>query len=188
VDLEHGELTVRAENAKDKETRILPISARLKAVLETAKTDPAGNRFAPTAYVFGDGIGLRLRSIKTAWDTAVLLSRGVKPEREDNGRLSADCRAELKAANLHFHDLRHEAGSRLLKAGWPPHHVKDMLGHADVKTTDTYLNVTVAGLDESMRKFDQARANLQEFASEAPKDQRFPCKPEPAESAKVSVN
>jgi hypothetical protein len=29
---------------------------------------------------------------------------------------------ELRAINLHFHDLRHEAGSRFIEAGWPIHH------------------------------------------------------------------
>ena len=43
VNLERGELTIRAENAKDGDSRVLPISARLAAVLKMAKTDPAGN-------------------------------------------------------------------------------------------------------------------------------------------------
>jgi site-specific recombinase XerD len=42
--------------------------------------------------------------------------------------------------DLHFHDLRHEAGSRFLGAGMPLHHVKEMLGHANISQTDTYLN------------------------------------------------
>ena len=37
--------------------------------------------------------------------------------------------------DLHFRDLRHEGGSRLLEAGWPLHYVRDMLGHADISTT-----------------------------------------------------
>ena len=57
-----------------------------------------------------------------------------------------------------FHDLRHEGGSRLLKAGWPLHHVQEMLGHASIGQTSTYLNVAKGGLHESMRKTDEARA------------------------------
>jgi len=171
VDLGRGELTIRAENAKDNETRILPVSARLKAVLEMAKTDPAGNRFAPTAYVFGDDIGRHVGSMKTAWENAVLLARGITPERTGNGALTATCRAAYRAADLHFHDLRHEAGSRLLEAGWPLHHVKEMLGHADVKTTDTYLNVTRLGLAESMRRFQRCT----DVAQKPSDEQRLPC-------------
>ena len=60
------------------------------------------------------------------------------------------------ACSLHFHDLRHEAGSCLIEAGWPVHHVQEMLGHADLKQTSTCLNVTLSGLKESMRKLDEA--------------------------------
>jgi integrase len=52
--------------------------------------------------------------------------------------------------DLHFHDLRHEAGSRLLEAGWPIHHVKEMLGHANL----SYLNAGRMGLQDSMQRFD----------------------------------
>jgi len=60
-------------------------------------------------------------------------------------------------ANLHFHDLRHEAGSRLHEAGMPLHHVKEMLGHASLDQTTTYLNVQIEGLQASMRQIDEAR-------------------------------
>jgi integrase len=43
--------------------------------------------------------------------------------------------------DLHFHDLRHEAGSRKLEAGFGLHEVSAFLGHADVTTTARYLNV-----------------------------------------------
>lgn len=66
-------------------------------------------------------------------------------------------RAHLHRIDLHFHDLRHEAVSRWIEGGWPIHHVQQMLGHADLKQTSTYLNATVKGLEESMRRLDQAR-------------------------------
>jgi integrase len=42
-------------------------------------------------------------------------------------------------------------------AGMPIHHVQELLGHADVKTTGIYLNATATGLHESIRQFDEAR-------------------------------
>ena len=54
VDLERGELTIRAEKAKDGDTRVLPMSSRLKAVLKMAQTDPAGNNYPAEAFVFGE--------------------------------------------------------------------------------------------------------------------------------------
>jgi integrase len=59
--------------------------------------------------------------------------------------------------DLHFHDLRHEAGCRWLEAGIPIHHVQEMLGHANISQTSTYLHATETGLAESMRKFDASR-------------------------------
>ena len=64
------------------------------------------------------------------------------------GRLSAECRAKLAEVDLHVHDLRHEAGSRKLEAGWPLHAVSVWLGHADVTTMARYLNVKDDHLQE----------------------------------------
>ncbi len=83
-------------------------------------------------YVFGDAIGEKVSDPKKAWAKTC----------ERSG-----------ITDLHFHDLRHEAGSRLLEAGWPLHHVQEMLGHAALKQTSTYLNVTQVGLQDSMRRF-----------------------------------
>jgi integrase len=56
------------------------------------------------------------------------------------GTLASESRAQLEEIDLHFHDLRHGAGSRCLEAGWPIHHVNEMLGHAKISQTDTSLN------------------------------------------------
>ena len=65
---------------------------------------------------------------------------------------------------MHWHDLRHEAGSRWIEAGWPIHHVQQMLGHADLKQTSTYLNATVSGIEASTRRMDLERGLLQSLA------------------------
>ncbi len=59
--------------------------------------------------------------------------------------------------DLHLHDLRHEGGSRLLEAGWPLHEVQQMLGHANIEQTSTYLNATLRGLHRSMKALDRSR-------------------------------
>ena len=143
VDLGRREMRILAHTAKDNEDRILPISARLLAVLEMARHDPAGQVLGPEAYVFGTAVGERTKSIKAAWQTT--------------------CR-KAGIRDLHYHDLRHEAGSRFLEAWWPLHEVQYMLGHADIKTTSTYLNVTLPRLHQSMRRFDQSRHVCTTFA------------------------
>ena len=37
------------------------------------------------------------------------------------------------------------------------HEVRDLLGHANVSQTDTYLSAKIVGLRESMKRFDAAR-------------------------------
>ncbi len=54
VSLDRSELVIQAEKAKTRSARIIPISSRLKGVLEMRRHDPAGEPFAPEAYVFGD--------------------------------------------------------------------------------------------------------------------------------------
>ena len=46
----------------------------------------------------------------------------------------------------------------------PIHHVKELLGHANIKTTDTYLNATRLGLQESMRKYEESRKSCTDVA------------------------
>ena len=107
-----------------------------------SRDSPAGVLFPSCAYVFGDEIGQRVGSVRRAWQTAVLRAHGQKPAwiwkkktgPNDKGstRLSRESEAAYRAINLHFHDLRHEGGSRLLEAGWLVHYVQHMLGHASL--------------------------------------------------------
>ena len=119
MNLKRREITIRGERSKTRTGRVIPISARLLAVLEMAKTDPAGQEFGPEAFVFGDAIGQPVTDIKRAWETAVVKAHGHRPAWTRDNALCAASREAFRAANLTFHDLRHEAGSRLLEAGWP---------------------------------------------------------------------
>ncbi len=152
VSFEGLELIVRAEEdgaSKTGDGRWLPMSARLAAVLEMARTametlfrsGPQGERRDADAragidrcYVFGDGVGARVKAVKRAWETCVLRAHGHTPTWRRND-LTPECRQALEAIDSHFHYLRHEAGSRLLEAGWPLHTVSHMLGHANIAQT-----------------------------------------------------
>jgi hypothetical protein len=76
---------------------------------------------------------------------------------KDDEYLLTAVRKELRRIDLHFHDLGREAGSRWHKGGFQLHEVRDLLGHANVRQTDTYLSAKIAGLQESMKRFDAAR-------------------------------
>ena len=151
-----GVITVRAETAKDRDVRLIPISARLHGFLHMAKTAPTGKDYPADAFVFGE-LGERLGSIKKAWETVVLKAHDIDPVWV-GGKLSPASRAELRRIDLRFHDLRREAGSRWLETGvFQVHDVRDLLGHANVSQTDTYLNAKIGGLREKMRRVDAAR-------------------------------
>lgn len=174
VDLVGRRVVVRAENTKTRTERVLPVSAHLAAVLEMSQASLAAAlpstdereraRHIAQCHVFGDAAGRRIACIRKAWDTAVLKAHGHKPVWVGSNTLAPESRAALRVVDLHFHDLRHEAGSRLHEAGWPLHHVQHMLGHKSLEQTTTYLNVTLTGLEESMRRFDESVARCKPVA------------------------
>ena len=190
VSLVRSEVVLRPEHTKDREKRVIPISSRLRDVLEAGRNDPDGRTLLPMAYVFGDEIGRRILSVRRAWQTAVLKAHGHQPVwiwkkkggPNDKGstRLSPESETAYRRIDLHFHDLRHEAGSRLLEAGWPVHHVQHMLGHASLQQTSTYLNATLRGLHESMRTLEESRKSCKVLASAPSRGHRPARKQAPA--------
>lgn len=149
------ELVLPAAKTKTRRDRVVPISTRLKAILEVRRHDPAGVELPATAYVFGNDIGGRAASIKTAW------------------RFACE-RANL--VDLHFHDLRREAGSRWLEGGVPLQTVRDWLGHTNVAQTSTYLASTMQGQHDAMARFEQRRESLQRSATDS--ETRVPSGPD----------
>jgi len=189
VDLIRREIRIRADKAKDDEDRHIPVSNRMLAVLEMASQDPTGHPFRPTAYVFGDEVGHRVGSPKKAWETAVLKAHGHRPVwQKKANRLADESREAYRAVNLHFHDFRHEAGSRWLEAGMPLHHVKELLSHANISTTDTYLNAGRIHLHESMRKVDERGNILHKVCTNVPAEPSLLCNVEPIRPANPLIN
>lgn len=139
-----GEIWLPASKTKTKSDRVVPMSSRLRAILELRRLGPDGKELPGDAYVFGDEIGRKVGSIKTAW-------------------LAACRRANI--ADLHFHDLRREAGSRWLEGGVPLQTVRDWLGHVNIAQTSTYLASTLQGQHDAMRRFEKVREALQPSAT-----------------------
>ena len=207
VNLDKREMFIRAEEAGARKTglsRRLPISARLAAVLDMARTalqttlrstlphtasDADVAALLDGCYVFGDAIGRPVESFDRAWETAVLKAHGHTPQwTKKNKALTAESRAALPRINLHYHDLRHEGASQLLEAGWPPHHVQHMLGHANLSQTSTYVNGTQIGMHESMRKYDQSGSRCNPLQSTGETDPSRICNDDAPDGAKVVVN
>jgi integrase len=136
VNLDRRELVIRAEKSKTRTGRIVPISGRLLATLEMRKLDPAGQPFPSDAYAFGDAIGRRAKSVRTAWENAC---------------------EKAGLSGLQLRDLRHEAGSRFEEAGVPVTLVSKILGHTNLTTTSRYLNIHLRGLHAAMEKLEAHR-------------------------------
>jgi integrase len=120
-----NEVFLPGTKTKTKRPRRIPISRALHEVLVRRQVRPEGGTHSSQHYVFGTPAGTRVKDIKTAWYAA--------------------CR-RAGITGLRFHDLRHEAGSRKLEAGYPMHAVSLWLGHTTLTTTARYLNADVGQL------------------------------------------
>ena len=128
-------IVLPASKTKTHDLRVIPVSSDLRAVLEMRRTDPTGQPSPPDAYVFGNGVGKRLTTIKTAW--------------RDTCR-----RAGIE--DLHFHDLRREFACRLLESSADLHDVRNFLGHANITTTSRYLRSTPVRLAQALERMEAA--------------------------------
>ena len=149
-----AQITLPAWKTKTRRDRTIPVSARLRAILEMRQKGTDDEDHPADYHVFGNIIGGRVLGFKRAWQTAVLKAHGHKATYVKGANLSPDSRAALRAIDLHFHDLRREAGSRWLDAGAPLHVIQSWLGHTNVAQTSTYLAVRDDGGDEAMARFD----------------------------------
>ena len=139
VSLTRRELTIRAVTEKTRRERVQPISKRLLAVLELRLLDPAGRPLPPDAYVFGNPLGRRVKSVQAAW--------------------SNTC-AAIGLEGFQLRDLRHEAGSRFDEAGIPINYVSKLLGHTNLTTTSRYLNINRRELHRVMHRYEESRAEF----------------------------
>jgi len=54
--------------------------------------------------------------------------------------------------NLHFHSLRHGFATNAVSAGIPIHHVRTLLGHSNISTTNVYL---MANPKEALKSYEE---------------------------------
>jgi hypothetical protein len=67
------------------------------------------------------------------------------------------CREQLAKMNLHMHDLRREAGSRLLERGADLHTVQLFLDYANISTSSRYLKPSKLALHTTIQRIDAHR-------------------------------
>jgi len=171
VNWDGGYIIVRAEEVGASKTgtqRKVPLSERLRDELLALRTDPTGAQFGAASYVFGNAIGEKLTTIRKAWHTAVLRAHGHAVEWTKTGGLSPACSAQLDRIDLHFHDLRHEAGCRWLESKhFNLEEIRQMYGHTTVAQTAHYLHAEASSALSAMQRYDAARRRQRDEAQRA---------------------
>jgi integrase len=123
VDFNRKMIRLRDGETKNGEGRGIPLSTR---AIEVLKRRLPGEDDAPQKLVFPD---LTTEAVKRAF-------------------IRAADRAKLE--DFHFHDLRHEATSRLFEAGFNIMEVASITGHKDLRMLKRYTHLDAAKLAERM--------------------------------------
>lgn len=115
VNLKSKTLTVQGATSKSGETRHIPLNTESIEILKQWQKQSNSKQF-----VFPAKDGKRLDNIKSSWTTIM---------------------TETKIKDFRFHDLRHTFASNLVMKGVPLNTVRELLGHADLKTTLRYAHL-----------------------------------------------
>jgi len=135
VDLLKKEITIKAESSKSGKKRIIPINDTLFILLKDLRSGPqtkSGN-----VFLYQDPKTGKVRPVTTVRRAFVMACK----------------RAGI--ADFRFHDLRHTFGSRLIEKGADPISVKEILGHADLKTSEIYLHTNKKRMKQTVDLLDE---------------------------------
>ena len=124
-----------ASKTKTHEPRVIPVSSDLRAVLEMRRTDPKGEALPPEAFVFGNPVGERIGSVKTAWRNTCRRAGWSAFLRPTAG---VACQRMDSVADLHD--------------------VRDFLGHANITTTLRYLRSSPVRLAQALERMEASAA------------------------------
>lgn len=113
VDLNHCVITLSASVTKTKKPRVIPLTVEVHSILQDRKG------LANGPWVFHRN-GRRLINMDKLWKRA--------------------CR-QANIDDLRFHDLRHSAITRLIKAGIPEQAIMALSGHSTRSVFDRYVNL-----------------------------------------------
>jgi len=128
--IDHSQNIIVVKNSdsfttKSKKERIIPIHPRIKSILI--------NKSEKDDFIFTRWPGLKF----------------------NNNFVSKQFKKSLRAVGLndkiHFHNLRHSTASNLVQKGVSLYIVKEILGHADIQTTQVYSHLTTANLSNAIQ-------------------------------------
>jgi integrase len=160
------------EGTKTRKDRLVPITARMRVVLEFLAIGPDGKPHHPSGYVFGDATtGEKRRSLATQWTTCRLKASGFTGQIRTgaHARLTPAARTHLRDYDLQWRDLRREGASSHVDRGMRMPEVQAMLGHASLTTTTRYVRPKAGWAQEAAQRVDahpDSQKNLQKIADE----------------------
>ena len=134
LDLEHGFIRVVGKGNKQ---RLVPVGSGARQALERYLSSGRPELVGPKT---GGEVFLSVRGRKLTNQRIWQLLR----------ELAA--RAGLEK-NVHPHMLRHSFATHLLQGGADLRIIQEMLGHADISTTQVYTHVDTRGLQSAHRQF-----------------------------------
>ncbi len=127
-------LTIRWGNSKSRRSRkIALVSPRVVAWLGARRLVGGAD-----GHPYGDEKGMPIKAFRTAW-MSVLELAGITVPGEVDG-------------DLRWHDLRHECGSRCAERGMDIRKVQELLGHADITTSQRYFNTSTNAVGDAQKK------------------------------------
>lgn len=118
-DIDMATLTVHVKGAKGAKDRMTIFSKRMVPLVIDQTRDKKPNNFI---FAGSDGKPLSIRMAQKVFEYALSHSGIPKPAT--------------------FHSLRHSFATHLLEQGVDTRYVQELLGHASIKTTQVYLQVT----------------------------------------------
>jgi len=132
VDLEAGLLRVFGKGSKE---RVVPVGGLAEHALK--------------AYlVRGRPLLRRARSLGTHADAVFLNARGGRLSRQSVFMIVRRYGGRVGLEGLHPHTLRHSFATHLLEGGADLRALQEMLGHADISTTQVYTHVDLRHIRE----------------------------------------
>jgi len=123
-----GKIVIEAKNTKTKKQRRIPINRTLGRVFEILKSKNGHSEFV---FTYGEK---RMGDVQ-------------------NGFSSAVRRSEIDP--IRFHDLRRTFATRLMRNGYDIYKISQLLGHADVKMTQRYINWVSDDGTEAVESLDR---------------------------------
>ncbi|MBO4365443.1 MAG: site-specific tyrosine recombinase XerD [Eggerthellaceae bacterium] len=130
IDLAEGFVLVMGKGGKE---RVVPISGEAARAMERYLQDGRPRLVKPNA---------------PATNAAFLNARGGRLSRQSVFKLVQRCGLRIGVDNLHPHMLRHSCATHMLEGGADLRVIQDMLGHADISTTQIYTHVQRSHIKE----------------------------------------